>query len=148
MDHTTARKRPSAKFHKYLPYLEHQAGYQRFRATSSALHRYIQTEMEFIDIHPWARPTGMSSKSSKSSNKRCDNLGLGTPHNKSQEREAPTHKTKDRAKMDSIRKTSPSCKHRRTPKRQIRIPGSGVASIRALGITLLNATQSSHWWPK
>jgi hypothetical protein len=56
MDHTAARKRPSsARFHKYLPYLVHQAGYQRFRVTSSAqvcgaLHRYIHTKMEFMDI--------------------------------------------------------------------------------------------------
>jgi hypothetical protein len=32
--------------------------------------------------HPWVRPTDMSSKSSRSSNKRHDNLGLGTPHRK------------------------------------------------------------------
>jgi hypothetical protein len=37
MDHIVARKRPSsARFHKYLPYLVHQVGYQRFIATSSA----------------------------------------------------------------------------------------------------------------
>jgi hypothetical protein len=40
----------------------------------------------FLTSHPWVRPTDMLSKSSRSSNKRCDNLGLGTPHNKSQER--------------------------------------------------------------
>jgi hypothetical protein len=49
----------------------------------------------------------MPSKSSRSSNKRCDNLGLGTPHNKIQERAAPTHRTKDKENMDSIR-TTPS----------------------------------------
>jgi hypothetical protein len=36
----------------------------------------------FWTSHPWARPTDMPSKSSRSSNKRRDNLGLGTPHNK------------------------------------------------------------------
>jgi hypothetical protein len=36
---------------------------------------------------------------------------------------APTHKTKDRENMESIRKTSPSRKQRRTPKRQRKIPG-------------------------
>jgi hypothetical protein len=97
----------------------------------------------FWTSHPWARPTDMLSKSSRSSNKRHDNLGLGTPHNKIQERVAPTHRTKDRENMDSIRTTSPSCKQRRTPERQRKIPGSGATSIRALGITLLTATQSS-----
>jgi hypothetical protein len=90
----------------------------------------------------------MPSKLSRSSNKRRDNLGLGTPHNKSQERVAPTHRTKDRIKMDSIRTTNPSHKERRTPERQRKIPGSGATSIRALGITLLTIAQSSCFWLK
>jgi hypothetical protein len=50
MDHTATRKRPSsARVHKYIPYLAHQDGYQRFKATSGALHRYIQTKIEFLD---------------------------------------------------------------------------------------------------
>jgi hypothetical protein len=98
--------------------------------------------------HPWARPTDMPSKSSRSSNKRHNNLGLGTPHNKIQERVAPIHITKDRAKMDSIMTTSPSHKQIMTPEIQRKIPGSGVTSIRALGITLLTVAQNSHWWPK
>jgi hypothetical protein len=48
-----------------------------------ALHRYIQAEMEFLDISSLARSIDMPSKSSRSSNKRRDNLGQGTPHNKS-----------------------------------------------------------------
>jgi hypothetical protein len=107
-----------------------------------------RTKWNFWTSLPWARPTDMSSKSSRSSNKRRDNLGLGTPHNKIQERVAPTHRTKDRENMDSIRTTSPRCKQRRTPERQRNIPGSGVTSIRALGITLLTAAQRSHWWLK
>jgi hypothetical protein len=102
----------------------------------------------FWTSHPWARSTDMPSKSSRSSNKKHDNLGLGTPHNKSQERVAPTHRTKDRENMGSIKTTSTSCKQIRTPERQRKIPGSGATSIRALGITLLTAAQSSRWWPK
>jgi hypothetical protein len=68
----------------------------------------------FWTSHPWVWPIDMTSKSSRSSNKRCDNLGLGTPHKKSQERAAPTHRTKDRETMDSIRTTSPNRKQRRT----------------------------------
>jgi hypothetical protein len=102
----------------------------------------------FWTSHPWARPTDMLSKSSRSSNKRRDNLGLGTPHNKSQERVTPTHRKKDRANMDNIRTTSPSRKQRRTPERQRKILGSGVTSIRSLGITLLTVAQNSHWWLK
>jgi hypothetical protein len=112
---------------------------------------YIDTsrlKWNFWTSHPWARPTDMSSKSSRSSSKRRGNLGLGIPHNKSQERVASTHRKKDRAKMDSIRTTSPSRKQRRTPKRQRKIPGSGATSIISLGITLLTAAQSSRWWLK
>jgi hypothetical protein len=90
----------------------------------------------------------MTSKSRRRLNKRCDNLGLGTPHNKSQERADPTHRKKERENMDSIRTTSPIHKKRRTPERQRKIPGSGATSIRALGITLLTAAQRSRWWPK
>jgi hypothetical protein len=59
-----------------------------------------------------------------------------------------THRTKDRAKMDNIKTTSTSCKQRRTPERQRKIPGSGATSIRALGITLLTVAKSSRWWLK
>jgi hypothetical protein len=102
----------------------------------------------FYKSNPWARPIDMSLKSSRSSNKRGDNLGLGTPHNKIQERVAPTHRTKDKENMHSIRTTSPSRKERRKLKRQRKILGSGATSIRALGITLLTTAQSSQWWPK
>jgi hypothetical protein len=90
----------------------------------------------------------MSSKLSKISNKKCDNLDLGTPHKKIQEGAAPNHKTKDRENMDNITTTSPSHKQRRTPERQRKISGSGATSMRALDITLLTAAQRSHWWLK
>jgi hypothetical protein len=98
----------------------------------------------FWTSHPWAQPTNMLSKSSKISNKRHDNFGLGTPHRKSQERVARTCRTKVREKMDDQRKTSN--KQRTTPERKIKILGSGVTSIRAHGITLLIVAQRSHWW--
>jgi hypothetical protein len=98
----------------------------------------------FWTSHPWARPTDMPSKSSRSSNKRRAAIWAWEPlTTKSQERVAPTHRTKDRENMDSIRTTSPSRKQRRTPERQRKTPGSGATSIRALGITLLTVAQSS-----
>jgi hypothetical protein len=90
----------------------------------------------------------MLSKSSRSSKKRHDNLGLRTLHKKIRERAVPTHITKEKEKMEIIRTTRPSCKKRRTSKRQRKIPGSGATSIRAFGITLLIVAQSSHWWMK
>jgi hypothetical protein len=150
-----ARKRPSsARVHKYIPYLANQVGYQIFRGDiwcSSIVVLRIdiyKPKWNLWTYHPWARPTDMSSKSSRSSNKRHGNLGLGTPHIKIQEREAPTHITKDRENMDCIKTTSPSHKKIRTPERRRKISGSGATSIRALGITLLIVIQSSHWWLK
>jgi len=98
--------------------------------------------------HPWARPIDMQSKLSRSLNKRCENLGLGIPRSKNQEREVPTYRTKDRARMDNLSKTSLSRKQRRTMGRQRKTLGSGVSSIRALGITPLNVSKSSHWWSR
>ena len=86
----------------------------------------------------------MPSKSSKSSNKRHDNLGMGTPYSKIQERVNPTHRTKDRENMENLRTTSLGYKKRRTQKRQRKIPESGATSIRAPGITLLIVSQISH----
>ena len=109
----------------------------------SALHRYIQTKMEFLDISSLGAAYRYAVKIEQKIKKRHDNLGLETPHNKRQERAAPKHRTK----MGSIRTTSPSRKQR-TPERQIKIPGSGATSKRALGITLLTIAQRRCWWPK
>jgi hypothetical protein len=87
---------------------------------SSIMVLFIDTfrpKWNFWTFHPWARPIDMPSKSSRSSNKICDNLGLGTPHNKSQERVSPTHRAKDIENMDNIRTTSPRRKQIRTPER-------------------------------
>jgi hypothetical protein len=108
------------------------------------IHRYIQIEMDFWTSCPWARPIDMPSKSSKRLNKKCGSLGLGTPHNKSRAVEALTHGAKDKAKMGNLMKTIPIHKQRRTMVRRTKIPGSGVTSIRAPGITLLIVAQISH----
>jgi hypothetical protein len=66
---------------------------------------------------PWLRLIDMLSKSSKSLKKRRENLGLGTSHNRSRERETPSHRTKGRVNMESRRTTSLSCKQRRRMER-------------------------------
>jgi hypothetical protein len=116
---------------------------------SSIAAPYIDTsrpKCSFWTSRPWARPIDMPSKSSRSLNKRRDNLGRGTPHSKSQESTAPTCRTRDITKMDNLRTTSLSRKQRRTLERQRKIPGSGATSIRAPSITLWIVAQSSRWW--
>jgi hypothetical protein len=90
----------------------------------------------------------MLSKSNRSSKKRHDNLVLVTLCSKNQEREAPTYITKDKENMESIRTTSPRSKKIKTLERQRSILESDATSIRAIGMTLPIATQSSLWWPK
>jgi hypothetical protein len=56
MDHIAERKRQnSARVHKYLPYLVHQVGYQRFKATSGAqvscFSSYIHIDRNGISRH-------------------------------------------------------------------------------------------------
>jgi hypothetical protein len=48
--------------------------------------------------------------------------------------------------MDNLRKTILGCKQRRTPKRQRKILGNGVTSIRAPGIKLLIVTPRNLSW--
>jgi hypothetical protein len=52
----------------------------------------------------------MPSKSRKMLNKNHGSLGLGTPHSKSREREAPNHRTKGRENIDNNKTTSLSHK--------------------------------------
>jgi hypothetical protein len=63
-----------------------------------ALHRYIQNEMEFLDISSLGAAYRYAVKIEQKLKQKMRNLGLGTPHNKSQERVAPTHRTKDKRK--------------------------------------------------
>jgi hypothetical protein len=85
----------------------------------------------------------MPSKSSRSLNKRRGSLGLGTPHSRSREREAPTHRKKDRENMDNLRTTIPSLKKRNKMERQRRISRSGATFIRAPDIKLLIVAQNN-----
>ena len=118
---------------------------------SSIVAVYIDTsrpKWSFCTSLRWAQPIDIPSKSSRRLNKRCNNLGLGTPHRKIQKRVAPTHRKKDREKMYSIRTTSPSHKQRRTMGRRRKISGNGATSIRDPSITLLVFSQSNHQWMK
>jgi hypothetical protein len=116
---------------------------------SSTVTVYIDTSIQkwiFWTFHSWALPINMLSKSSRSLNRRHDNLGLQTPHRKSREKATPTRRTKGRERMGSLSKTSTNRKQTRTMGRQIKTLGNGVSSIRSPSITLLNVTQRSHWW--
>jgi hypothetical protein len=50
----------------------------------------------------------MLSRSSRNLSRRGESLDLQTPHSRSREKVAPTHKTRDRENMVTLRTTSPS----------------------------------------
>jgi hypothetical protein len=74
--------------------------------------------MEFLDISSLGTAYRYVVKiEQKLKQKTCDSLGLGTPHSRSRERAAPTHRKKGKENMDSLRTTSLSHKQRRTMER-------------------------------
>jgi hypothetical protein len=80
MDHIAARKRPSsARFHKYLPYLVHQVGYQRFVMTFML--KYLVLYIDTSTSHP-CLPICLSSRRQQSGprNPSQQNLGKGGPN--------------------------------------------------------------------
>jgi hypothetical protein len=100
--------------------------------------------MEFLDISSLGTAYRYAIKIEQKLKQKMRQFGPGNPSQKNPGKGTPTRRTKDRAKKDCLRKTSPGRKQRRTPKRQRKIPGSGATSIRAPGITLLIVTQRSR----
>jgi hypothetical protein len=83
------------------------------RKYHDGLHRYIQDEMEFLEISS----LGMTYRYA---DKICSNMDLGIPHNKIQEREAPTRRTKDGENKNSLKTTISGHKQIRTLERKRR----------------------------
>jgi hypothetical protein len=79
----------------------------------------------FWTSHPWARPTDMPSKSSRSSNKRREIWAWEPLTTKAKKGWPQPIEQRTEKIWISIRTTSPSRKQRRTPERQRKIPGSG-----------------------
>jgi hypothetical protein len=103
-----------------------------------ALHRYIQTEMDFLDISSLNvayRYAVKIEQKFKHQNKR--EFGSQIHNNQSMTKTALTI---------SLPKTSPSHRKRRVTRRQRRTPENGAISKKSPGTTPMNVTQNSHWW--
>jgi hypothetical protein len=103
-----------------------------------ALHRYIQTEMDFLDISSLSasyRYVVKIEQKFKHQNKR--NSGLQIRNNQSMTKTTLTN---------SLLKTSPRHRKRRVTGRQRRTPKNGVISTKSPGTTPMNVTQNIHWW--
>jgi hypothetical protein len=73
----------------------------------------FKQKWSFWKSHHWARLIDMLLKSSINLNKRSGSLDLQIPHSRSREKVAPTNIKKDKKRMESLRKTSPSLKQTR-----------------------------------
>jgi hypothetical protein len=106
----------------------------------------FKQKWSFWTSHHWVRHIDMLSRSSRNLSRRGESLDLQTPHSQSREKVAPTHKTRDREKMATLRTTSPSCNTRRVMRRSKKDTENGVNTIKSLGTTPKNVTPSSHSW--
>jgi hypothetical protein len=103
-----------------------------------ALHRYIQTEMDFLDISSLGAAYRYVVKiEQKFKHQNKWELGSANPQQPKYEKYNPNN---------SLSKTSPRHRKRRVTGRQRRTPESGVISTKALGTTPMNVTQNNHWW--
>jgi hypothetical protein len=85
-------------------------------------------------------------KSSINLNKRSGSLDLQIPHSRRREKADPAHITKDKERMNPLRTTRTGHKKIRVMRRRRKTMGSGVNSIKSLGITSMNVAQSNRWW--
>jgi hypothetical protein len=110
---------------------------------------YIDTSKQkwiFWTSPHWVWLTDMMSRSSKNLSRRGESLDLQNPHNRRREKVAPTHTTRDREKMATLRKNSPRCNTRRAMRRQRRTQENSVNTIKSLGTTRKNVAPRIHSW--
>jgi hypothetical protein len=106
-----------------------------------ALHMYIQTEIEFLDISSLGatyRYVVKIEKKFKQHNK-WEYLSLKNHNNQSMVKETIIHR------ISNLKTTSPSYRKRRATGRRRRTLGSGVTSTKYLGTTPMNVTRNNHW---
>jgi hypothetical protein len=105
-----------------------------------ALHRYIQTEMDFLDISSLGvayRYVVKIEHKFKHQNKR--EFGSANPQQPKYDKDDLTN---------NLPKTSPSHRKRRVTERRRRTLENGAISTKSPGTTPMNVAQNSHWWPR
>jgi len=91
----------------------------------------------------------MLSKLRKKLSRRASGcLGIQIRCNRSMAKTTPTRRTKYRERITNLRTTLPIHKKRRVTWRRRRTSRSGASSIKSPSPTLLNVSQSSHWWSR
>jgi hypothetical protein len=113
----------------------------------SCLHRYIQEEMEFLDISSLGVAYRYAAKiEQKFKQKKREFASVNQKHGKGTPKPQNKGPSQGRAAQDNLpRTTCQSHKQRKTPRSQKRTQGSGVSSIRAPLTTQVSVGPSSHW---
>jgi hypothetical protein len=93
----------------------------------SGLHRYIQTKMDFLDISSLGFSYRYAVKIERNSRSRVSG------------------KSMDRARKANLKRDSLRCMERRVTRSIRKTLESGESSTIALGTTLMNVAQYSHW---
>jgi hypothetical protein len=105
-----------------------------------ALHRYLQTEMDFLDISSLSVAYRYAFKiEQKFKHQNKWDFGSVNLNQPKYEKDSP---------KNSLPKTSPRHRKRRVTRRQRRTPENGAISTKSPGTTPMNVTQNSHWWPR
>ena len=107
------------------------------------LHKYIQDEMEFLEISSLGTMYQYAIKS-RTLNRRSETLDLQI---RSKGKASPNHRTKDKVKMGQPKTTRRSHKKRTTPRSQRRTQESGVSSIRDALTTQVSVGPRNRCWP-
>jgi hypothetical protein len=108
----------------------------------SCLHRYIQEEMEFLDISSLGATYRYAAKIEQKFKQKKRDFGSA---NQKQGKGTPKPSNKGPSQGRGPRTTLQSHKQRTTSRSQKRTRGSGVSSIRAPLTTQVSVGPSSHW---
>jgi len=106
-----------------------------------ALHRYIQNEMDFLDISSLDVAYRCVVKIEKKF-KHQKKMGVWV---------CKSAKNQSMIKMtltNSLLKTSPSHRKRKFTERQRRTPENGAISTKSPSTTLMNVSLNNHWWSR
>jgi hypothetical protein len=105
-----------------------------------ALHRYIQTEMDFLDISSLGAAYRYVVKiEQKFKHQNKQDFGSVNPQQPKYDKDNPNKQSP---------KTSPRHRKRRVTGRQRRTPENGVISTKSPGTTPMNVAQKIHWWSR
>jgi hypothetical protein len=111
----------------------------------SCLHRYIQEEMEFLDISSLGTTYRYAAKIEQKFKQKKRDFGSA---NQKQAKGAPKPQNKGQSQGMEAQDNLPKRKQRTTPRSRRRTRESGVSSIRAPLTTQVSVGPNSHWWPR